>query len=88
MTALAPTVYLLCLASSAACAWLLARRYARTQARLLLWSAICFVLLSINNLLVVLDLLVIASIDFSIARLLASLAAVLILLYGFIWELD
>ena len=88
MTALAPTVYLLCLASSSACAWLLARRYARTQARLLLWSAICFVLLSINNLLVVIDLLVIASIDFSIARLLASLVAVLILLYGFIWELD
>lgn len=88
MTALAPTVYLLCLASSAACALLLARQYWRTQARLLLWSAICFVLLSLNNLLVVADLMVIESIDFGIARLLASLAAVLILLYGFIWELD
>lgn len=88
MTALAPTVYLLCLASSSACAWLLARRYLRTQSRLLLWSAICFFLLAINNLLVVLDLLVISSVDLSIARLLASLAAALILLYGFIWELD
>ncbi len=88
MTALAPTVYLLCLASSTTCAWLLARRYARTQTRLLLWSAICFFLLAINNLLVVIDLMIIESIDFGIARLVASLAAVLILLYGFIWELD
>ena len=88
MPALAPTVYLLCLASSAACAWLLARSYARTQTRLLLWSAICFLLLSINNLLVVVDLMVIESIDFGIARLVASLIGVLILLYGFIWELD
>jgi hypothetical protein len=88
MTALAPTVYLLCLASSAACAWLLARRYIRTQARLLLWSAVCFSLLALNNLLVVLDLLVISSVDLSIWRLVASLAAVLVLLYAFIWELD
>jgi len=88
MSAIAPTVYLLCLASSAACAWLLVRRYARTQARLLLWSAVCFILLSINNLLVVVDLLVISSVDLSIVRLLSSLAALLILLYGFIWELD
>lgn len=88
MPSLAPTVYLLCLVSSGACAWLLARAYAGSQTRLLLWSAICFVLLSINNLLVVLDLLVISSVDLSIVRLLASLAAVLILLYAFVWELD
>lgn len=85
---LAPTVYLLCLASSAVCAWLLARRYARSQARLLLWAAICFGLLALNNLLVVLDLMVISSVDLSLARLFASLVAVLVLLYGFIWELD
>jgi hypothetical protein len=88
MSALAPSVYLLCLASSAVCAWLLARRYARTQTRLLLWASICFALLALNNLLVVLDLMVISSVDLSLARLFASLAAVLILLYGFVWELD
>lgn len=88
MSALAPTVYLLCLASSAVCALLLARRYARTRGRLLLWSSICFGLLALNNLLVVLDLMVIASVDLSLLRLLASLAAVTVLLYGFIWELD
>jgi len=88
MAYLAPSVYLLCLLSSAVCAWLLARRYARSQTRLLLWAALCFGLLALNNLLVVLDLLVITSVDLSLARLFASLAGILILLYGFIWELD
>jgi len=88
MAYLAPSVYLLCLLTSAVCAWLLARRYARSQTRLLLWAALCFGLLALNNLLVVLDLLVITSVDLSLARLFASLVGILILLYGFIWELD
>ena len=87
MAYLAPSVYLLCLISSAVCAWLLARRYARSQTRLLLWAALCFGL-ALNNLLVVLDLLIITSVDLSFARLFASLVGILILLYGFIWELD
>ena len=88
MAYLAPSVYLLCLLSSAVCAWLLARRYARSQTRLLLWAALCFGLLALNNLLVVLDLLVITSVDLSLARLFASLVGIAVLLYGFIWELD
>ena len=88
MAYLAPSVYLLCLISSAVCAWLLARRYARSQTRLLLWAAVCFGLLALNNLLVVLDLLVITSVDLSLARLFASLVGIAVLLYGFIWELD
>jgi hypothetical protein len=84
----APSVYLLCLISSAICALLLARRYARSQTRLLLWAAACFGLLALNNLLVVLDLLVTTPVDLSFPRLFASLLGILILLYGFIWELD
>jgi hypothetical protein len=86
---MAPTIYTLCLLSSATCAWLLMRSFARTRARLLLWSAACFVLLALNNLLVVFDLVLTGpSVDLSIIRQLCSLAAVSILLYGFIWELD
>ena len=84
---MAATVYLLCLAASAACGWLLVRSYLRTRSRLLLWSAACFVLLAANNLLVVFDLLIVAT-DLSSLRTAASLAAVAVLLYGFIWELD
>jgi hypothetical protein len=80
-------VYLLCLATSAACAVLLARSYTRTRARLLLWSALCFTFLALNNLIVVIDLLVLpTAIDLSLWRLTASLVAVSVLLYGFIWE--
>ena len=54
MLDLFPTaVYLLCFATSSACAYLLARSYARTGTRLLLWSALCFLFLAANNLAVV-----------------------------------
>ena len=80
-------VYFLCFATSSACAWLLARNYRRTDARLLLWSALCFLFLAANNLLVVVDLLVVPQTDFSIARLLFSLVAVSLLLFGCVWDL-
>jgi len=81
-------VYLLCFLTSTACALLLARNYRRTGARLLLWSALCFVLLAANNFVVILDLLVLPSVDFRLTRLLLALAAVGILLFGFIWDLE
>jgi hypothetical protein len=83
-----PIIYLLCLATSAVCAGLLIRSYRRTQVRLLLWSAACFVFLALNNLAVVADILLLPAVDMSMLRLLTSLAGVLTLLYGFIWEVD
>ena len=79
-------VYSLCLATSAACAWLLGRTYRRTRAMLLLWSALCFALLAINHLFVILDLLVIPDVDLRLPRVASLLAAVTVLLYGFIWK--
>jgi hypothetical protein len=84
----APIVYLLCFATSAACALLLARRYRRSGMRLLLWSALCFGLLAVNNLFVIVDLLLIRSIDLGVVRLFLSLVAVVILLFGFIWDME
>ena len=82
------TVYFLCFATSTACAFLLARSYRRTAARLLLWSALCFLFLAMNNLVVIVDLLIVPESDFRILRLLLSLAAVGVLLFGFIWDLE
>jgi hypothetical protein len=81
-------VYLLCFATSAACALLLARNYLRTRARLLLWSAACFLLLALNNFAVVVDLLLIPDVNFSLVRIILSLAAVSVLLFGFVWDLE
>jgi len=85
---LATTVYALCFLTSAICGWLLVRSHVRNRTRLLLWSAACFILLAINNLLVVADLVFLPTIDLSPLRIAASLAAVSTLLFGFIWEVD
>jgi len=79
-------VYLLCFFTSAACAALLSRSYFRTRMRLLMWSALCFVFLACNNFIVILDLLIFPDADFRAWRLLSSLAAVCVLLFGFIWD--
>ena len=80
------TVYLLCFLTSSACAVLLGRSFRRTGARLLFWSALCFLLLAANNLVVIIDLLVIKDRDFGLLRSLLALAAVSVLLFGFIWD--
>ena len=82
------TVDILCMAASAVCAMLLARTYARTRSRLLLWTAISFALLTLNNLLLVLDMLVLRDIDLWPERAITFQGAMLVLLYGFIWEAD
>ncbi len=81
-------VYLLCFATSSACAFLLARNYRRTRARLLLWSALCFTLLAANNLMVILDLLLLPDTNFSLPRIVLSLAAVSVLLFGLTWDVE
>lgn len=79
-------VYILCFATSSACAILLGRNYRRTRARLLMWSAACFALLAANNLIVVLDLLVFPEHNLRLPRLAFSLSAVTVLIVGFIWD--
>jgi hypothetical protein len=89
MTEIFPaTVYVLCFLTSAACAWLLGRSYARNGTRLLLWSSICFGLLAGNNLVLVLDLVVWPDLELRLWRLLLALAAVAALIWGFVWEAE
>ena len=81
-------VYLLCFAASAVCAGLLLRQYRQVPSPVLLWSAACFVLLAVSNLLVVIDRVVLPEVDLKLARLGMTLAAVCVLLFGFIWETE
>lgn len=86
---LAATVYILCFLTSLVCAWLLGRSYRRGRTRLLLWSSICFAFLAANNLALVLDLVVWpTSVDLRLTRLLLALAAVVSLIWGFVWEVE
>ena len=82
-------VYMLCFVTSSACAYLLGRSYSKTGARLLLWSALCFLFLAINNLLLVVDLVFLpADFDLRFARLITALIAICVLLFGFVWDLE
>jgi hypothetical protein len=90
MHATAPAlIYLLCLLTSAVCAALLVRAWLRTRTTLLLWVAWCFVLLALNNLLLVADLVVFTTeLDLAVPRQLATVAALGVLLVGFIRETE
>jgi hypothetical protein len=79
-------VYLLCLITSIGCAGLLARAYARSRTPLLMWTAWCFALLAVNNLLLVCDLVLFSQVDLAVARQLATVSALGVLLVGFIRE--
>ncbi len=79
-------VYSLCVATSVACAGLLGRAYARSRARLLLWTAASFVFFALNNLLLAADLLVFTRLDLWLWRQLAAGLGVATLIVGFIWE--
>ena len=83
------SVYVLCFLTSAACAWMLGRSYGRTGNRLLLWSSICFGFLALNNLALVFDLVVFpTSVDLRLVRLGFAFAAVVSLIWGFVWEVE
>jgi hypothetical protein len=83
---IAVAVYLLCAITSAACAWLLWRMYRRSRSRLLMWSALSFVGWAINNALVFTDFVLVPEGDLAMVRSLTSCAAVLLLLFGMIWD--
>jgi len=84
-----PLIYLLCLLTSAGCMWLLFRAWRRTGSKLLMWSALCFVCLALNNIVVFFDVVLLPDVEgFQPLRQLANLAAIGVLLWGFIWEAD
>lgn len=83
---MAEAIYLLCAATSLVAAAMLLRQYLRRRARLLLWSFVAFVGLSINNVLVYVDLVLFTGVDLSMPRSAAGAIAMVVLLYGLIWE--
>lgn len=85
---MADLIYTLCALTSGLCAWLLAAAYRRTRTRLLLWSSIAFAGLALNNLALWIDKLILPQFDLAIVRGCLGLAAMLILLYGLIWEAE
>jgi hypothetical protein len=85
---MAVAIYSLCTLTALLCAYLLLQAYRRGGYRLLLWSGLCFAGLTLNNILLVTDKILLPLVDLSIWRTLVSLAAMTILLYGLIWDTE
>ena len=83
---MATAVYVLCALTSAACAVLLFRSWLAERLRLLLWTALGFVGLAVNNVFLVLDERVLPDVDLTLMRDLSAFLAVSVLLLGLIWE--
>lgn len=65
---------------------MLVRGYMRSRVRLLFWSALCFIGLFFDNVLLYVDDIVVPDIDLAIWRKLPGLLALVLLLFGLIWE--
>ena len=85
---MAIAIYSLCATTSLISSWLLTRAWWRTRSRLLLWSAICFAGLALNNMALWVDKLMLPDTDLSILRTSISLGAMVTLLYGLVWETE
>lgn len=79
-------VYVLCALTSFLCAILLWRGYRASGARLLMWSAWCFVGLTLNSVLLVVDLTILPQVDLSLIRAIPALIGVALLIFGLVWE--
>ena len=82
----AAVAHTLCALTSVLCAGLLVRSYLADRLRLLLWAALCFTGLAVNNVLLVLDRQVFPDTDLSLLRDVSGCVAISVLLFGLIWE--
>jgi hypothetical protein len=85
---MAELIYAMCALTALLCAWLLLQSWRRSGYKLLLWSGLCFVGQTVNNLLLIADKLIFPNIDLLPWRLAAGMVAMLLLLYGLIWEAE
>lgn len=82
-------VYVLCAITSLGCACLLLKGWRTSRASLLLWSAICFFGFTLNNIVLIIDLVLLpTTINLGFIRNMLGLSAVASLVYGLIWEVE
>ena len=81
-----PAVYILCAATALACAVLLLRGYRSSRVRLLFWTGLFFLTLSLENFLLFIDRSVFTATDLSLWRAPVALIGVSLLLLGMIFK--
>jgi len=79
-------VYALCAVTALSCAVLLLRGFSRSGARLLLWGSLCFAALTVNNVLVFVDLMLVPEMNLFTWSNTAAVAGMGVLVWGLIWD--
>ena len=79
-------IFLLCALTAMLCAWFLLKAYRRNRYKLLLWGGLCFAGLTLNNVLLVIDRMIVPNVDLSTWRSLLALVSLMVFLYGLIWD--
>jgi len=79
-------LYVLTCLTTLLCSVLLLRAFVRVRRRLLLWSGLCFLGLTVSNLLRIVDLVFFRDIDLYSYRVGAAALAMALLMYGLVWE--
>ena len=81
---MAQTVYALCALTSLLCAVLLVRSHRAKRSALLLWSAVSFCGLFLNNLLLFMDLVMVPEMDLALVRSVTAVVSLTLLVWGLI----
>jgi hypothetical protein len=79
-------LYILTIVTTLVCSVLLLRAYFRVRNRLLLWSGLCFAGLTVDNLLVLADMVLFPAVDLYSYRLASAAISITLLLFGLVWE--
>jgi hypothetical protein len=79
-------LYILTCVTTLLCAVLLLRAYLSVRRKLLLWSSLCFIVLTISNFLKIADLLIFPQTDLYSYRVGTAALAMVLLMYGLVWE--
>lgn len=87
---MAETVFILCAVVSIVCTFALFKGYNKSRNKLLLWSALCFLLLSISHVFLCVDLILLPQLELDgpFWRNLLSASAGMLLLSGLIMEIS
>jgi hypothetical protein len=85
---MAAVVYILCALTSFACAVLLLRAYVQRRVSLLFWSGLSFIGFALSNTFLVIDTIMVPTVDLRFFRTIPVLAGLVLLIYGLVWDTD
>ena len=87
MMNMAKTVYILAAILSLGCTLMLFRGYRRSRTRFLFWSSLSFVGLTLNIIILFVDMVIFPEIDLSWWGDGAVLVSLFLILYGLLWDI-